>query len=121
MSRSNPERIFLCVLLVFAQRLSLAQTIRLSRVISKPVVRTTELPGEFYPFLSVELHAKVAGYVDKVLVDRGTVVRQGDLLVQLTAPELDARIAQAQAQVTSAEADEAQAEAQFTAAQSNHE
>jgi RND family efflux transporter MFP subunit len=121
MSRSTPKGIFVCALLVFAQQFALAQNVGLARVISKRVVRTVQLPGEFYPFLSVELHAKVAGYVDKVLVDRGSVVRQGELLVQLSAPELEARIAQAQAQVTSAESDERQAEAQLAAAQSNRE
>jgi membrane fusion protein (multidrug efflux system) len=121
MSRSTRKRIFVCVLLVVAQQLAVAQTVKLAKVVSKRVFRTVQLPGEFYPFLSVELHAKVAGYVEKVLVDRGSVVRQGQLLVQLSAPELEARIAQAQAQVTSAESDEAQAEAQFAAAQSSRE
>jgi RND family efflux transporter MFP subunit len=104
-----------------AQQFGAAQTIKLAKVVSKRVVRTTELPGEFYPFLSVALHAKVAGYVDRVLVDRGSVVRQGELLVQLSAPELEAHITQAQAQVTSAESDATQAEAQLAAAQSNYE
>src|SRR5947199_6831225 len=113
MSLSIRSLIAVCVLLLSATQSASAQTIKVTNVVLKRVVRTTELPGEFYPFLSVELHAKVAGYVEKVLVDRGTAVRQGDLLVQLTAPELDARIAQAQAQVTSVEADAAQAEAQF--------
>lgn len=96
-----------------------AQTVKLVKVISKRTVRTVDLPGEFYPFLSVELHAKVSGYVDKVLVDRGSFVKPGDLLVQLSAPEMMARIAQAQAQVTSAESDQAQAEAQLAAAESS--
>ena len=60
--------------------------------------RTVELPGEFLPFLSVSLHAKVPGYVDRVLVDRGSVVKQGDLLVELSAPEMEAQIAEARVQ-----------------------
>jgi RND family efflux transporter MFP subunit len=121
MSRSIRSLIFACVLLVCAGEFGSAQRVTLAKVVSKRVVRTTELPGEFYPFLSVELHAKVASYVDKVLVDRGSVVRQGELLIQLTAPELEARITQAQAQVTSAESDTTQAGAQLAAAQSNYE
>jgi membrane fusion protein (multidrug efflux system) len=35
-------------------------------VVSKTVSRTVELPGEFLPFLSVSLHARVPGYVDRV-------------------------------------------------------
>jgi hypothetical protein len=34
-----------------------AQTGDLAPVVSKPVSRTVELPGEFLPFLSVSLHA----------------------------------------------------------------
>jgi membrane fusion protein, multidrug efflux system len=120
MSHSIRNLICICVLLVGAQQLGSAQTIKLTKVISKRVVRTTELPGEFYPFLSVELRAKVSGYVDRVLVDRGSVVRQGELLIQLSAPELEARIVQAEAQVMSAESDEMQAEAQLAAAQSGY-
>jgi membrane fusion protein, multidrug efflux system len=108
-------------MLVSAQQIGLAQTIQLAKVVSKRVVHTTELPGEFYPFLSVELHAKVTGYVEKVLVDRGSVVKRGELLVQLSAPELEAHITQAQAQVTAAESDETQAEAQLAASHSNNE
>ena len=50
------------------------QTTDLAPVVSRSVSRTTELPGEFQPFLSVALHAKVAGYVERVLVDRGSTV-----------------------------------------------
>jgi RND family efflux transporter MFP subunit len=100
--------------------LSSAQAVKLVPVLSKQGARTTELPGEFYPFFSVEIHAKVSGYIEKVLVDRGSFVKQGELLIQLSAPEMTARISQAQAQVTAAESDEAQAEAQRAAAQSTY-
>jgi RND family efflux transporter MFP subunit len=66
----------------------------------------------------VSLHARVAGYVDKVLVDRGSVVKQGQLLVELSAPEMAARIAEAESRVHAASSDRIQAEAQLAAAQS---
>src|SRR5438105_8497557 len=78
---------------------SWAQTNELTAVIAKPVSRTIALPGEFFPFLSVSLHARVTGYVERVLVDRGSVVKQGDLLVELSAPELKAQIAEAESKV----------------------
>jgi RND family efflux transporter MFP subunit len=93
----------------------------LAPVISRQVSRTVELPGEFLPFLSVDLHAKVAGYVERVLVDRGSVVRKGELLVELTAPEMTARLAEAQSRAQAAEADRLQAVAQVGAAQSTYE
>ena len=37
------------------------------------------------------MQAKVTGFVDKVLVDRGSIVKEGDLLATLVAPELRAQ------------------------------
>jgi RND family efflux transporter MFP subunit len=99
----------------------LAQTADLVPVVSKTVSRTVELPGELLPFLSVSLHAKVPGYVERVLVDRGSIVKQGDLLVEMSAPEMAARIAEARSKVQASEADRLQAEAQLAAAQSTYE
>jgi len=98
-----------------------SQTGELATVIAKPISRSVDLPGEFLPFLTVSLHAKVAGYVERVLVDRGSVVKQGDLLVELSAPEIAAQIAEAESKVQAAEADRLQAEAQLSAAQSTYE
>ena len=67
MKRSIRSLIYVSILLIGRQQLGSAQTIKLAKVVSKRVMRTTELPGEFYPFLSTELHAKVTGYVEKVL------------------------------------------------------
>jgi len=52
-----------------------AQTGELVPVVSKPVSRTVEPPGEFLPFQTVSLHARVVGYVERVLVDRGSRVK----------------------------------------------
>jgi membrane fusion protein, multidrug efflux system len=98
-----------------------AQTIELVPVVSKPVSRTIDLPGEILPFLIVSLHAKVPGFVERVLVDRGSVVKEGDLLVELSAPEMAAQIAEAQSKVQSAEAERIEAEAQLAAAQSAYD
>jgi RND family efflux transporter MFP subunit len=98
-----------------------AQTINLVSVISKPASRTVELPSEILPYEAVSLHARVAGYVERVLVDRGSVVKRGDLLAELTAPEMKAQIAEAQAKAQAAEADRLQAAAQLAAAQSTYE
>jgi membrane fusion protein, multidrug efflux system len=87
-------------------------------VTAKPVSRTINLPGEITPYMSVALHAKVSGYVDRILVDRGSVVRKGDLLAELSAPETAAQIAQAESRAQAAEAEHLQAEAQLAAAQS---
>jgi RND family efflux transporter MFP subunit len=110
----------MCILGLFAPS-SRAQTGDLVPVLSKPISRTIELPGEFLPFQSVSLHARVPGYVERVLVDRGNVVKQGELLAELSAPEMAAQIAEAESKVQAAEADRLQAEAQLAAAQSTYE
>jgi len=93
----------------------------LATVVSKPVSRIVELPGEIQPFLSVSLHAKLASYVERVLVDRGSIVKQGDLLVELSAPEMTAQVAELESRVQAAESERAQAEAQLAAAQATYE
>jgi membrane fusion protein, multidrug efflux system len=95
-----------------------AQSIELTRVVSKPVSRNIELPGEFQPYLIVTLHSKVTGFVDKVHVDRGSAADEGELLVEIVAPEMKAQIAEAESKVQVAEAERNQAEAQVAAAQS---
>ena len=105
-------------LLAFPAR---AQKVELAPVIARPISRTIELPGEFTPFLSVSLHAKVTGYVERVLVDRGSIVKQGDPLIELSAPEMTAQVAEAESKVQAAEADRLQAEAQLAAAQSTYD
>jgi len=60
-------------------------------VVSKPISRMADLPGEFLPFLAVSLHAKVPGFVERILVDRGSRVDGGQLHAELSAPEMAAR------------------------------
>ena len=64
-----------------------AQTVEAVHVISRAIERKVELPGEFMPYERVPIHAKVPGFVDSVLVDRGSVVKVGQLLATMVAPE----------------------------------
>jgi len=98
-----------------------AQTNGLAPVISKAVSRTVELPAEILPYLGVSLHAKVPGYVERMLVDRGSVVKQGELLAVLIAPEMKAQIAEAESKAQAAESERVQAEAQLAADQATYE
>jgi RND family efflux transporter MFP subunit len=107
--------------LILAALAAGAQSPQLVAVVSKPISRTIELPGEFQPFLNVALHAKVAGYVERVLVDRGSAVERGQLLAELSAPEMAARIAEAESKAQAAESDRIQGEAQLAAAQATYE
>jgi membrane fusion protein, multidrug efflux system len=97
-----------------------AQNTALVPVVSKPVSRTVDLPAEILPYLAVSLHARVPGFVERILVDRGSVVKQGDLLAELSAPELKAQIVEAESKVQAAESEKLQAEAQLAAAESTY-
>ena len=114
-----------CIVIVLAafafKQAGMAQAIELVPVVARPVSRTIDLPGEFQPFLSVPLHSRVTGYVENVRVDRGTAVKQGDLLVELSAPEMRAQIAEAESKLQTIQADQVQAEAQLTASESTLE
>jgi RND family efflux transporter MFP subunit len=101
--------------------LALSQVRESVPVVSKPISRMVDLPGEFLPFLSVSLHAKVPGYVERILVDRGSRVDGGQLLAELSAPEIAARIVESESKVQAAEYDQLQAEAQLSAAQSTYD
>ena len=122
-SNSNPGRAVpqACLLAALLTSTAFAQAPELVPVVSKPVARMVEVPGEIQPFLAVGLHAKVPGYVERILVDRGSAVKQGDLLVELSAPEMLAQIAEAESHVQSAQSDSAQAAAQLAGAQATYE
>jgi RND family efflux transporter MFP subunit len=83
--------------------------------------QTIELPGEFQPFQSVSVHAKVRGYVERVLVDRGSVVKQGQILAELSAPEMKSQITEAESKFQAAESERLQAEAQLAGTQGTYD
>src|SRR5438270_11108034 len=85
---------------------------------SRTPSRTISLPAELAPFLQADIEARVPGYIERVLVDRGSNLRRGQLLVELSAPELKAQTAASESTLHQAEADESQAEAQAVALES---
>ena len=63
-----------------------------------------EFAGQIEAVQNVEVRARVAGYLDKMLVDEGQFVRKGQLLFQLNPAEYQVKIAEAQASLESATA-----------------
>jgi multidrug efflux pump subunit AcrA (membrane-fusion protein) len=63
------------------------------------------LPGNLEAFEDVPLHAKVEGYVTWIGVDRGSFVKKGQPLITIAAPEVDSKVKEAGAKVSSADAD----------------
>jgi RND family efflux transporter MFP subunit len=68
-------------------------------VVAQQLDTTTRLPAEIYAYESVALVPRVSGFVDEVLVDRGTRVRKGQLLARLSAPELASQRAEAESKL----------------------
>lgn len=71
------------------------------------------LTAEFLPYQEVDVHAKVAGYVQKINVDVGDHVKTGDVLAVLEIPELEEDLKKADAAVLTAQQEVKSAEANF--------
>lgn len=66
---------------------------------------TEEVPGTVRPKLFASIEAKIPGRVEKMLVSEGQTVQEGQLLAQLDAKEVQARLDQALAMKDQAEQD----------------
>lgn len=62
------------------------------------------LPGNVTAFTDSPIYARTAGYLTKWYFDIGARVKQGALLAEIAAPELDQQLAQAENDLTTAEA-----------------
>jgi RND family efflux transporter MFP subunit len=89
-----------------------AMTITTTKVRSQEVVRSVPATGTIYPWQEVIVGAEVGGYrVAAVLVDVGTRVKQGQVLVRLSGDMLQADLDSKRAAMRSAEAAEVNASA----------
>jgi membrane fusion protein (multidrug efflux system) len=87
-----------------AQTVSDENAIDTPAVVLMPVYKgkltsTIAVPGELVPYQEVDLFAKVTSYVQKLWVDIGSEVHQGQLLVTLEAPELNSQLAEAESRI----------------------
>jgi RND family efflux transporter MFP subunit len=82
-----------------------AQPVAVAQVTREDLFNDVPMPAEFRPYLQVELHAKVSGYVDQINVDIGDRVKAGQLLATLEMPELTNELARAVAAEKRATAD----------------
>jgi RND family efflux transporter MFP subunit len=70
------------------------------------------LPGTTLAFEAANIYARASGYVSKRYVDIGDHVKAGQLLAEITAPEVEAQVAQYQNSLQQAQATVRQNEAQ---------
>ena len=77
-----------------------------------------EIASEFQPFQEVDVYAKVSGYIQKLNVDYGSHVKQGQVLAVLEIPELQQQLQQDEASVRRSEQELARAREDLNRAQS---
>lgn len=93
-----------------------APTVAVVPVIRGDVWREVTFDAELRPYQEVELHARATGYLDKILVDAGDGVKEGQLIAVLDAPEVQLDLQNAQATERRALAEVARVKASYEAA-----
>jgi RND family efflux transporter MFP subunit len=78
--------------------------VAVAAVRTKDLFSELTVQAEFRPYQEVELHAKVAGYLQRIDVDFGDRVKAGDLIAVLEVPELRDELDSAVAAEQSSEA-----------------
>jgi RND family efflux transporter MFP subunit len=86
-------------------------SLRVATVRASDPNRVVTLPATTLAFTAANIYARASGYIVERKVDIGDRVKQGQLLAQITAPELDHQIAQNQATLAQNTAAVKQAEA----------
>jgi len=79
------------------QQRDFVPTVRVAEARAADSEMITSLPATTLAFAAANILARANGYIETRKVDIGDHVKAGDLLAQITAPELDHQIAQAQA------------------------
>jgi RND family efflux transporter MFP subunit len=82
-----------------------AVPVPVAKVTRQDLYNEARFPAEFRPYVEVELHAKVSGYVRQMNVDFGDRVKAGQLMATLEVPELQDELHSAVATWEKAEAD----------------
>ena len=96
-------------------------TVETSKVVSRKLSVAVRLPGELQPYEVVAVFPKLTSFVDWIGVDRGSVVKTGQLMVRLVAPEIAAQRGEAQSKLQAAVAQRAESESKLASEQSTYE
>lgn len=81
--------------------------------------RTCVVPGSIHAFEAADLYAKVSGYLEKLNVDIGDRVEEGQLLAEIYSPELHREVDRTKAAVDRAHAQVGQMKSRVVAAQAD--
>jgi len=84
--------------------------VQVTPVVSKPLTYSIKVTGDIMPLMQVDLIAKVSGYLERIGVNIGDIVKQGQVIAQIDRTdylhkvrEIEAKVAQARAQLAELE------------------
>lgn len=86
------------------EKVSTSHSYKFGTVVEQEIGQQIQLPGEFLPFQEVSIYPKADGFVEKVLVDRGSKVHKGQVLMVLEAPETEEQLIAARSNFLKAKA-----------------
>jgi RND family efflux transporter MFP subunit len=99
------------------QQASFVPSVRVEQVAQRQGNLHVSLPGTTLAFEAANIYARASGYVLKRYADIGDHVKAGQLLAAITAPEVEAQVAQYQNSLQQAQATQRQNEAQRASTQ----
>jgi membrane fusion protein, multidrug efflux system len=88
---------------------------------SEQLNTTLSLAAQITSYEVVDIYPKVTGFLDSINVDRGSRVHAGQSIIRLSAPELGAQRAQAEASLQGAEAQLSSAKAKLASDQGTYQ
>jgi RND family efflux transporter MFP subunit len=98
-----------------------APTVAVAPVVRGDLSQVLTIAAEFRAYQEIDLHAKVAGYVQTIHVDVGDHVKEGQLLAVLEVPELLNEVEQDKASIARAAEEVNRAQADLQRAESAHD
>ncbi len=95
-----------------------AASVAVVKAVRKNLSNNLQIASEFQPFQEIEVYAKVSGYIQKLYIDWGSHVKQGQLLAVLEIPELEQQVQQDEALVRRSQQDQGRAHEELIRAES---
>lgn len=92
----------------------------MAKVLRQDLANDLVIASEFQPYQEIQVYAKVSGYIQKLYVNWGTHVKQGQVMAVLEIPELQQQLQQDEATVHRTESDLERAREQLNQAESTY-
>jgi RND family efflux transporter MFP subunit len=96
------------------KKTSSQETYDLAQVVQRPLSGSIRLPASLAAYQKVSIYPRINGFVQKIMVDRGSKVKKGEVLLVLEAPEVSQQYYAAQSKYI-------QASAMFASSKDNYE